>query len=689
MVMLGTILLVAALVCACITVVALPLRLRHIGCIAALAVCVFLLAACGIIVYCFMTEDFSVFYVADYHTDSTDDLAWLYRLSGIWAGKEGSLLFWAFLISVFNLFIAWRARKQEARLDAIALALSTALVAVFVAVLLFTDDYRMFFETPAAVLDEEGGLTGAGTLMGLSPLLESWAMAIHPPLLFIGYSGLVVPFVYALAALITNNHSGEWMQRSLRPTVVSWAFLTMGIAVGSIWAYSILGWGGYWGWDAVENASLLPWFASVALLHNFIVYRRRKLFARWTLFCACATFAFVALDAFITRSGVLGSIHAFTGDTVSLVLFLVLTILPLVVGVVGICVRHTSFKVQDAKRVEHFASKDSAFYFNNVFLLVICVLLAYMTLCPALPEWLPFGGSSFSTTSYTTLAAIVTIAYGALMVFCQLFGWGKTDGKAFWRRAWIPLLCGLAIFVVLLVYQITYLIPIYDFMGGLDESGVEVLSGPDWFVHGIATVVFLVTALLCCSAIYALIKGLQGAKHTSVLTHIGACAGPVAHFGIAVILVGLVGSSLYTQNQTFYLAYDAEQSNVVENAELNHYEIDYAGERIDALWENHMVGYVTVWFDVYDNGEFVDEVTSTIEWDGSTDETTPHPVIVHRPLEDLSITFDGLYGEEQDYIVDVTIKPLVSFIWIGFGLLIIGAILSLLRRRGRRSPAVN
>ena len=160
-------------------------------------------------------------------------------------------------------------------------------------------------------------------------------MAIHPPTLFVGYAGLTIPFAYAIAAIIVNDSSKAWVVRSQRYALFSWLFLGIGIGLGAVWAYVVLGWGGYWGWDPVENASLLSWLVGVALIHSFTVYRQRGAFKRWSVMCACITFAFVIVGTFISRSGLVQSVHAFEGDPVSLVLFGALIVVALLAGVVG------------------------------------------------------------------------------------------------------------------------------------------------------------------------------------------------------------------------------------------------------------------------------------------------------------------------------------------------------------------
>ena len=291
------------------------------GHIASILTTVALTICCGILVYCFFAGDYSIEYVLKQHSNAEGTLGWLFKLSGLWAGREGSLLFWAWLISVFNSVVAIRDLKSPRKLDSMALMVSQLVLAAFVGVLLFSESNMPFTVTPQKYYNADGSLTTAASMLGMNSLLEHWAMAIHPPTLFVGYAGLTIPFAYAIAALIVNDSSREWVVRSQRYALFSWLFLGIGIGLGAVWAYVVLGWGGYWGWDAVENASLLSWLVGVALIHSFTVYRQREAFKRWSVMCACITFAFVIVGTFISRSGLVQSVHAFEGDPVSLVLF--------------------------------------------------------------------------------------------------------------------------------------------------------------------------------------------------------------------------------------------------------------------------------------------------------------------------------------------------------------------------------
>ena len=665
-------------------------RVAAVASFAALTVC------CAILVYCFMTGDTSIKYVVQYRSDASGGLAWLYKLSGLWAGRQGSLLFWAWLIALFNTVVALRNLKDLRALDNMALLVAQVVLAAFVGVLLFSEGNMPFTATPAQYFDSTGALRGAATSWGMNALLEHWAMAIHPPTLFVGYAGLTIPFAYAIAALIANDSSKEWVVRSQRYALLSWLFLGVGIGLGAVWAYVVLGWGGYWGWDPVENASLLSWLTGVALIHSFTVYRQRGAFKRWGVMCACLTFAFVIVGTFISRSGLVQSVHAFEGDPVSLVLFGALIVLSILAGIVGLALRWKSFAAdtQGADDVENMLSKDAAYYFNNVIMVVFTVLLAYMTISSALPSWMPFGGVSLSAGTYNTIARPLGILYLLILAVCSLLSWGKTDRKQFWRRARVPGVCALVLYAVLMVYFFAYLLPSYNAMievGGSTADGL-LEQGPSWYYNGLTVVGFLVASLLFFNALFLICRGARNyarSHKTNVLAgfaglfrgHASTYGGFVAHLGMAVILVGLIGSSMYVTEKVEYLPYDEESDTVSEEFVIQDFSLVYTGNSIEVQDNQDDVVY-QLDFDVYRNGEYVGHVNPSVQLVQSTQQQKLNASVISFPLEDLFVVYKGV-NDNGDFAMDVRVNPLITPVWIGFGLLMLGVLLAL---AGRRTP---
>ena len=660
-------------------------------CAAGLVIC------CAILVACFMAGDVSILYVLEERSLSTDSLAWLYKLSGLWAGRSGSLLLWTTLIAVFACIILSRSAIQARRnapdgaatdriararrIDDVAMAVACAVVAAFSGVLLFSNGSMPFDPTPANYFDADGNLTAAASLHSMNQLLEHWAMAIHPPLLFIGYAGLTIPFAYAIAALVENDPSPLWVERSSRFLLASWLFLGAGIGLGAVWAYVVLGWGGYWGWDPVENASLLSWLVCVALVHTFTVYRTRGGFKRWAIMCACLAFTFVIVATFITRSGIVDSVHAFAGDPVSLTLFGGLIALSLIVGAVGLALRWKSFGPDEegGDDVENMLSKDAAYYFNNVIMIVSALLLTYMTLSSALPRWMPFGGASLGAVAYEAIARPLGIFYLLILAVCPLLSWGKTDPAKFFRQARVPGACALALFAVLAAAWGLWLVPTYNaVMAKVNTHSNTLLeAGPPWYYNGLALVGLLVASLLFFNALFMFARAIKAPARRA-----SSIGGGFAHIAMAVILVGLIGSNMYVYEESGYMAFDPQTAHG-EPFQVGKYRLEYAGENVtDNSESNNSVLYEVV-FDVYRDGAYIGQAAPSVQVNVATQQQKLNAAVVGFPEEDLFIVYRGV-NANNDFSMDVRINPLINLVWIGFVMLMAGTFAALVGRRSRR-----
>ena len=665
------------------------------GHIASILTTVALTVCCGILVYCFFAGDYSIEYVLKQHSNAEGALGWLFKLSGLWAGREGSLLFWAWLISVFNSVVAIRDLKSPRKLDSMALMVSQLVLAAFVGVLLFSESNMPFTVTPQKYYNADGSLTNAASMLGMNSLLEHWAMAIHPPTLFVGYAGLTIPFAYAIAALIVNDPSKEWVVRSQRYALFSWLFLGIGIGLGAVWAYVVLGWGGYWGWDAVENASLLSWIVGVALIHSFTVYRQRGAFKRWSVMCACVTFAFVIVGTFISRSGLVQSVHAFEGDLVSLALFGALIVCSVLAGAVGLAIRWKSFGSASADEMESMASKEAAYYFNNVIMVVFAVLLAYLTASSALPSVLPFGGEQVSAGTYNAIARPLGIVYLAILAVCPLLAWGKTDPHEFLRTARVPAICAFVLFAVLMVYWATYLVPSYNAALAVGDTNAEGLAseGPAAYYNGLAAVGFLVASLLLFNSLFMLVRAVRSygkAHDANALVALGGLlrhnasrlGGFVSHLAMAVILVGLIGSSMYVTEVTDYVPYDEASDTAGESMTVQDFTLAYASSSVEMADNKDDIVY-TVVFDVYKKGDYLGQVSPAVQVVQSTQQQKLVASVISLPTEDFFVVYRGV-NDDGAFSMDVRVNPLVSEVWFGFGLLMVGVAVATFGGRGAK-----
>ena len=682
--------------------------ISRIGYLGVIITFVALTVCCGVLIFCFVTSDYSLQYVAEYHSSSTSSLALLFKISGLWAGREGSLLLWAWLISLFGSVVALKNIRKRETLDNMAILVIQIVLLAFVAVLLFsTNNYPftlldpVYFNSDGSLKSYSEALTttapggslvlNASLVQGMSVYLEHWAMAIHPPTLFIGYAGLTVPFAYAMAAVIVNDPSKKWVERSRRYALFSWILLGIGIGLGAIWAYMDLNFGGYWGWDAVENASLLPWILCAALIHSFTVYRQRNAFKRWAIMCASLTFSFVIVGTFITRSGVLqNSVHTFAGDSVSLVLFLALILLSVLVGIVGILIRWKSFADKDNKVTDlsgSFFSKDVAYYFNNVLLLISALILTYLTVSSALPSWMPFGGQDVTKTLCPAIARPLTILYCLIMTVGPLLSWTKTEGRKFFKKALIPGIGALVVFALLMVYFVIYLKPSYDAIiaAGGSSATTTLAAGAPLYYFIITIVGFLIASLLFFNSLVMLGRVVRSqakatgqnpfkAFFTSIASQSSRFGGFLAHLSIAVLLVGLIGSSMYVTQKASTLTYDSTNDTIADAFVIQDYRLVYQGTAIQPAPDNSSAIY-TATFDVYKGDSYVGKVTPQINYIMDPQQLVSLPSTTSQPLEDLYVIFRG-FDENNNFLLTAWVNPLITFVWVGFGLLMLGTIIA-------------
>ena len=628
-----------------------------------------------VMILAFFNEDFSLMYVVENHPTDVSNLAWLYKLSGIWAGREGSLLFWAWLVSLFG---AWIAYKRMGKLDAVSnigLAVTNVVLALFGAAMMFSEPNNPYKATPAEWLGPNGELLVDAAM---NPLLQHWAMILHPPTLFIGYAGLTIPFAFAIAALIVNDPSKRWVEIVDRITVFSWIFLGAGIGLGSVWAYVVLGWGGYWAWDPVENASFLPWLTTVGLVHTFTVYRRRGSFKRWAIIMAAVSFSFVILGTFITRSGIVQSVHAFERDPVSLYLFGFMIVAPVAAAAIGLRFRWKDFAGDD--EFQSLTSKEAAYYFNNVIMLIAAILVAYMTVSSALPLWLPMGGRSFGVVAFDLVGRPLGIVYAFLIAVCPMLSWRLTDKSTFVQRVKWPL-AGTGILVGLLVLEwLTTLRPIYDAtIAAGDKAAADLAAwGPSMVYHGIALLGFIAGALLISTNTWLFFKGITGraaARSVSLVVATGEiltktrrqAGGYLAHIGMGLIIIGLVGSSMFVLDTTQLVNDEPGSAFTVSD-----YEFIYEGTEDSQLANGDVVSAAT--FRVVRNGADAGTVAPGIRQFALQGQTNRDAAVLSEPLRDIFVVWEG--SQSGQLSMNVKVNPLIGFAWGGFALLLVGTTLA-------------
>ncbi|MCL2655367.1 MAG: cytochrome c biogenesis protein CcsA [Coriobacteriia bacterium] len=649
-----------------------------------------------VIVVGFMTKNFTMAYVAQNHPSGDSSLMWLYNISGLWTGREGSLLLWAWIITLFTGFMALKGAPKNDDLSAMALMVLNLIVVFFGAFMLLarTIDpvthavtlYTPFTATPANYL-VNGQLVGMASGWGMNPLLQHWAMILHPPTLFIGYAGLSVPLAYALGALIVNDGSDRWVRACDRTTIFAWLFLTIGIGLGAIWAYVVLGWGGFWGWDPVENGSILPWFVGVALIHSFTMYRRKGNFKVWTVILTGVTFVMVIMGTWITRSGLIRSVHQFADSIDKPVTYAygALMIVALLAVIIGALYRRDSFR--NTSDFESLTSKEAGYYFNNLFMLISSVVILGLTTAPALIK------TTYSTTTFETAAHYMGIIYIAIMAICPLLKWGKTGGKALWDHIKLPLLVTIVPFGLLMWNWISKLRPVYSYMvaQGNDLSLNFTAYGARWLYDATSVIGFLLASFLIVNTLFVFIDGARarskatgdgfGKSLGSIITKARTqSGGMIVHIAVAIIVIGLVGAVMYVREVKTTISAKSGTTLEIADYTLTLKSVGQTkasnGDTLDSAV-----------FGLKKGGRDLGEVSPSYTTRATTQQTSPHAVIKSEVLQDLFIALDphdhtgdttGQTAAEDTttLVMDVRVNPLISFIWAGVVLMMVGTVLA-------------
>ncbi len=635
----------------------------------------------------FLGENFTLEYVAFNHPNVVGPWAWLYRLSGVWAGREGSLLFWEWVLALYAGFVAYKFRKGDDTLGSTGLALVN-FVQVFFLVALFIPQNNPFKPIDPSFLDPTTGALLINAAM--NPLLQNPWMISHPPALFVGYAGLTIPFAFAVAALITGDTSKRWVQSTDRITVFSWLLLGIGIGLGSVWAYVELAFGGYWAWDPVENASLLPWLTGVGLVHSMTVYRRREGFRSWTIFLAVLTFVLVLLGTFITRSGVVQSVHAFQEDMLSFWLFITMMAGSMAAGLVGIYLRRR--RLGGSETFDRLVSKEGSYYVNNVIMTMAALLVAYLTMTSAFKEWplawltswWPGAGRIFGAATYDALARPVGIAYILVMTVCPILSWGGSEPGQLWKRAKWPVVGSAVLGAGLLGIWWTSMLPYYQQTA---ESMAPVVN------HTLAVIGLMTAALAVALPVYLFVDGARkraSARGESLGSALGwiflkartQSGGYLVHLGMGIILIGLIGSTMYVSSYNGTIALEQGATFVA-----GPYTYEFAG--YDEATEPNGDEVLTLSLDVLRDGAVVDTLTPQLRFPlqlRDQNQTTQKVAIVEQPLKDIFVSFSGITQEGTAYIT-VKYFPMQWWVWFGFVVLIVGSGLASWPKKSRLKAA--
>src|SRR5213594_4212671 len=373
-------------------------------------VCAMMTCASAVMINAFLTGDYSIKYVAHY-SDSVQPL--FYKITAYWGGLDGSIMFWVFLLSIFGSLAVYVNRERHRELIPYVIA-TISTVQMFFLYLMVAHKNPFTTYLTAAPADGEG----------LNPLLQNYWMVIHPPSLYTGFVGMTIPFAFGIAALMTGHLDDAWLRAVRRWTMVGWLFLSLGLTLGMIWAYEELGWGGYWAWDPVENAGLLPWFTATAFLHSVMVQERRSMLRVWNVILVITTFFLTIFGTFMTRSGVVQSVHAFGDDPMLARLFTIFMVAILTFSFGLVIYRLPLLKARN--ELDSWASREAAFMVNNWILLFAAMFVLFGTMFPTLSEALRGERLTVAAPFFNKWMAPVGLVLLLLTGIGPLLAWRKS-----------------------------------------------------------------------------------------------------------------------------------------------------------------------------------------------------------------------------------------------------------------------
>ncbi|HEY0794751.1 MAG TPA: cytochrome c-type biogenesis CcmF C-terminal domain-containing protein [Acidisarcina sp.] len=587
------------------------------------------------------SNDFSVSYILHH---SNRALPGPYKFAALWSGQEGSLLLWAWLLAAYGFVLRLR-HKVDVRLTAFA---STILAGIQVFFLLLLN-----FAAPPFALTPGGAAAVPADGFGLNPLLQYPEMVIHPPMLYLGYVGFSVPFAFALGALMMRYPGEKWIHITRRWTMVTWLFLTCGIALGMHWAYAVLGWGGYWGWDPVENASLMPWLTGTAFLHSVMMQEKRGMMKHWNVWLIFSTFMLSILGTLLTRSGLVSSVHAFSEGPIGnwFVAFLVII---LVVCLFTFILQRDHLKSEH--KLEALVSRESSFLFNNILLLVSCFTILWGTLFPVLSEYFQGFKQTVSAPYYNRVAVPIAMMLLFLTGIGPLLAWRSSSFKGLRKNLVLPAAAGLVTALVLMLFKVR---PWQD--AGMFYS---------WVCYTLAA--FVITAISAEFLRGAAVisrhtgKNIPASMFLLCRRNTRRYGGYVVHFGIVVMFIGLAGSAF---NRSVEKEMSFGQSiNIGPYTLVNQSNTQDSNPNFDTEYSL---------LDVYRGG--VKQFQMSPERRFYHASQTPQTMVAnHTTLAwDLYVVYEGKNPDTDLPIIKVFLNPLVMWIWIGVGIIIAGTFVAL------------
>ncbi len=598
-----------------------------------------------------LTDDFHNAYVAGH---SNRELPLYYKVAVLWAGQEGSLLFWTWLLAIYGGLAVLFNRRKNRQLMPYVIAMLMATGTFFAAITFFAaNPFGELSVTTASGPQPFQPVDGRG----LNPLLQYHSMIIHPPMLYLGYVGFAVPFAFAMAALITKQLGDNWIRVTRHWTMVPWMFLGAGILLGGRWAYSVLGWGGYWGWDPVENASLLPWLSGTAFLHSVMIQEKRGMLKVWNIVLVITTFLLCIFGTFLTRSGIVSSVHAFAQSGIGPFFAVFLGIMTLFSA--SLLFMRLEF-LKSENKLDSMVSRESGFLFNNWILLAAVFAVLWGTLFPVISEAVQGEIVTVGAPYFNKVA----IPIGLLLLFLTgagpLLAWRKTSFQSLKRNFTRPVAISVVIGAILFA------------------SGIR---------HFYAWMSLFLSAFVAVCILQEFYRGARTRQQTGGENFLQAIynltmkntrryGGYVVHLGIVMLFVGFAGQAF--QSQSRGLLGEGDELRVK----------DYVLRATSIVsGDNPNYAFQRINLDITKNGKTLGTLTPDRRFFKASEQPTSHVAIRSAFLEDLYTVLAGQDPDSGKAVVEVFVNPLVRWVWIGGFVMFFGTLLALVPSRAERQMA--
>jgi cytochrome c-type biogenesis protein CcmF len=602
-----------------------------------------LTVAAGLLVYSLITGDFRLAYVAA-HSNKT--MTNIYKFTSWWGGQEGSLLLWSWLLATYSSVLVFQNRRKFREMMPYVTAVLMTVETFFLILI-------SFVEKPFNVLMSGKGVVDVGDGQGLNPLLQYWTMVIHPPMLYLGYVGFTVPFAFAIGSLLTKQPGEAWIHTTRRWTLVTWIFQTTGILLGAGWAYAVLGWGGYWGWDPVENASLLPWITATAFLHSVMMQEKKGMMKVWNVVLVSCTFFLCIFGTFLTRSGVVQSVHAFAQSPLGNYFIAFLSIG--IAATLYLILNRLDYLKSEAP-LESVLSRESSFLFNNLILLASCFAVLWGTMFPVISEAITGEKISVDAPFFNRVNIPIAMMLLLLTGVGPLIAWRKSSFESLRRAFFWPAIAGVAL------------------AAGLFANGVR-----DFY----ALVSFALCVFVAVTVILEFFKGAFAIRAKNQMNVLKAMfeltyrntrryGGYLVHMGVVFMFIGFTGKA-FDQSKTV-------QVNPGETVALGHYQLNIgkveSGQNNDYQWEILNVG-------VMKNGAMIGTLRPERRFYTASKQPTSEVSIRRRLNEDLYLNFAGNSNDGDGIVLQSYVFPLVSWIWMGYWVVLFGTIICLIPSKSR------